>query len=111
MTKSVTKMRSLRCAYCRAKFKPPARGRRPKYCSASHRQRAYERRREARRAEQLYPRLALGRDIDNIKTKDQVERAIVDFLRRLGILPPAPGPKRRPPLRLVKDMDPEPKKP
>jgi hypothetical protein len=39
--RAVTK---LKCLHCRKRFKPPPRGRTPLYCSASCRQRAYEKR-------------------------------------------------------------------
>jgi hypothetical protein len=88
-----------RCAYCKKAFTPPKRGRPPHYCSASHRQRAYELRRAL--AEINMPSLLLGRDIDDIRTKAGVERAVVDVLRKFGVLRPAPKPGK-PPLRIVK---------
>ena len=75
-----------RCAYCKKAFTPRKRGRPPKYCCAAHRQRAYV---LCLRQEQI-PFLLLGRDIDNMKTKAGIERAIIDVLRRLGILPAEP---------------------
>ena len=65
------------------------------YCSASHRQRAYE----LRRAQAEIPSLLLGRDIDDMRTKAGIERAVVDVLRKIGVLPPAPPKPKR--LRLV----------
>ncbi len=96
MTKRVTK---LRCGRCRKPFLPQSKGRRPNYCSQSCRQRAYE----ARRAQQKVPELLLGRDIEDIRTKGGVERAVVDVLRKLGFLPPTP--KTKPRLRVVKEED------
>jgi hypothetical protein len=86
-----------RCAYCKKPFTPPKRGRRPLYCCAAHRQRAYVR---GLRAEQM-PGLLLGKDIDDLRTKAGIERAVLDVLRRVGVLPAAPA--KAPPLRLVKD--------
>jgi hypothetical protein len=40
------------------------------------------------------------RDVDAMKTKAGIERAVVDVLRKLGFLEGAP--KGRPPLRIVK---------
>ena len=96
MTNRVTK---LKCSWCKKRFKPPSKGRRPKYCSHSCRQRAYE----MRRAQQRVPELLLGQDIDGIRTKDGVERAVVDVLRRLGLLPSIS--KTKPRLRVVKKED------
>ena len=90
-------MKKPRCAHCKKAFTPPKRGRPPRYCSASHRQRAYELRRA--QAEISMPSLLLGRDADAMRTKAGIERAVVDVLRKFGILEPAP--KRPPPLRIV----------
>jgi hypothetical protein len=46
------------------------------------------------------PLLLLGRDHHAMQTKAGIERAVVDVLRKLGLLEPAP--KRPPPLRIVK---------
>ena len=96
VTKRVTKMK---CRWCRKRFQPPSKGRRPRYCSHSCRQRAYE----ARRAQQKVPELLLGRDMGDIRTKAGVERAVVDVLRKLGFLPALP--KTKPRLRLVDEGD------
>ena len=69
----------------------------PKFCCRSHRQRAYE----LRRASERVPTLLLGRDLEEYRTKAGVEQAVIQTLRKLGMLPPAP--KRPPPIRLVKD--------
>jgi hypothetical protein len=88
-----------RCAWCRKAFTPPKRGRPPRYCSPYHRQRAYE----LRRAEKVLrlPKLLLGQDFDDFRTKAGIERAVLDILRQHGILPAAP--KRPPPLRIIKE--------
>ncbi len=54
-----------------------------------------------RRAQQRVPELLLGQDMEDIRTKAGVERAVVDVLRKLGFLPP--GPKTKPRLRVVKE--------
>jgi hypothetical protein len=93
--------KKVRCAFCKKAFKPPLRGRPPRYCCASHRQRAYEVRRLRAAAEYMTPSLLLGRDIDAMQTKAGIERAVVDVLRRFGLLPPKP--KSAPKLHVVKD--------
>jgi hypothetical protein len=102
VTKIVMKRRRPRCAWCKRAFTPPRRGRRPDYCSAAHRQRAYE----LRRAQAMVPRLLLGRDIDAMRTKVGIKRAVVDVLRELGILFPAPkSPAGSSQLHIVKDEE------
>jgi hypothetical protein len=49
-------------------------------------ERAYEF--SAARQRGSIPRAAYGRDIDDMRTKAGVERAVVDVLRKLGMLPP-----------------------
>jgi hypothetical protein len=63
--------------------------------------RRWERAYEFRRAEAGIntPLLLMGRDIDDMRTKAGVERAVVDVLRKLGMLAPAPPPTKR--LRIV----------
>ena len=75
----------------------PKRGRPPRYCSAAHRQRAYELRRAL--AQINVPSLLMGRDIDDMRTRAGIERSVVEVLRRLGLLPPAPPSPSR--LRIV----------
>ena len=93
----MTKRPRPRCAWCKKAFTPPKWGRPPRFCSAAHRQRAYE----LRRARAMLPQLLLGRDIDDIRTKGGIKRAVIEVLRELGFLPALP--KRPPPLRIVKD--------
>jgi hypothetical protein len=101
ITKSMAKRP--RCGYCRKAFKPPRRGRPPLYCSASHRQRAYQERRAYAAAVKALPVQLIGRDIEDMRTKSGIERAVVDVLRRFGVLPPSP--KRPARLRIVKDEE------
>jgi len=80
-----------RCAYCGRAFTPARRGRPPKYCSASHRQMAYVLRRfdlpffRRRRV-----RLELGQAIEDVRTKDGIERAVIAVLCNLGFSLPEP---------------------
>jgi hypothetical protein len=46
----------------------------------------------------------LARDIDDIRSRDGIRRAVVDVLRELGMLPP--GTKRKPKITLV-ESDPD----
>src|SRR5271167_3795817 len=87
-----------RCLKCKAKIKLKPRGRRPKYCSQSCRQRIYERRRWQRPA----PVEALARDIAHIKVQDALMRAAVRVLR---VLSNALGDDNT--LRLLRERTPE----
>ena len=91
----MTKKRT--CRWCKRKFKAEQRGRPRLYCSRSCRQRAYE----SRSAERRLPEILLGSDIDDIRTKAGIERAVVRVLRELRFLPEAQGPLSQ--LHLVKD--------
>jgi hypothetical protein len=71
-----------RCAYSKKAFTPAKHGLQ-RYCCQAHRQRAYVR---GRRAEGL-PSLLLGRDIDDRRWRAEVERIVMDVLRRLDVLP------------------------
>jgi len=52
-------------------------------------------------AERRMPQLLVGRDIDDFRTKAGIERAVIDTLRKLGLLPPErPKPSG---LHIVKD--------
>jgi hypothetical protein len=57
---------------------------------------AYARRRSHRNV----PVLLWRSDHEAFRTKAGIERAVIEVLRRFGLLPPEP--KRPPPLRLVK---------
>jgi hypothetical protein len=46
------------------------------------------------------PRLALGKDLDDIRTKDGLKRAVVSILQELGFLPKSPT-RPEPQLKLV----------
>jgi hypothetical protein len=92
-----------RCAYCKKAFTPPKRGRPPRYCSVALRQRDYEMRRALMAIN--IPSLLIGRDIDEMRTRAGIERAVLDVLRKLGMLPSAPPPPRR--LRVVSSRDEE----
>ena len=95
--KPVTKIR--KCGYCGKRLKRQSRGRPSLYCSAAHRQRAYER----RRATTFVPQQLLSNDIYNIQTKDGIRRVVMQLLRELGLIPPEPH--RRKPIKLVEPDD------
>jgi hypothetical protein len=67
MTRALTK---LKCECCKAKFKRPARGRAPKYCSQSCRQRAYEKRKLQAEVAKEIPMRLVNYDLD---TKFELE--------------------------------------
>ena len=56
-----------------------------------------------RRAERSVPSILLARDIDNVRTKEGIRRAVVDVLRDLGMLPK--GSKRKPRLELIQSNE------
>jgi hypothetical protein len=87
--------------YCGRAFTSLRRGRPPLYCCASHRQRAYQERRAYAAAVKARPVQLIDRDIEDMRTKSGIDRAVVDALRRLGFLPPPP--KRPARLRIIKD--------
>jgi hypothetical protein len=60
------------------------------------------RHRQYRDSARCHDRL-LGRDVDVMRIKAGIERAVVDVLRKLGFLEGAP--KGRPPLRVVETED------
>ena len=45
----------------------------------------------------------MARDIDDIRTKDGIQRVVLDVLRDLGMLPK--GPKRKPRLELIQSNE------
>ena len=81
-----------RCAHCKKAFTPSGEGRpaivrrhigsAPMSCAARKRECPW-----------------LGRDIDDMRTKAGIERAVVDVPRKFDLLPPAPPPPKR--LRIV----------
>ena len=87
-----------RCDYCKRAFTPKSRGRPARFCCPGHRQRAYE----LRRAQSGIPVLLLHRDLDAYASKASIELAVLDALRKFGMLPPEP--KRPPPLRIVSEI-------
>jgi hypothetical protein len=101
VTKPVTKRRT--CAWCKVRFRPTGRGRPPTYCSASHRQRAYEARRFREAAARQMPQMLFKRDWEGIRTSVGIDKAVLNALRRFGIIPTAATPVSK--LRLVKNED------
>lgn len=95
-----------KCKWCRKRFRRQKRGRRPLYCCASCRQRAYERRRLEKEFAQLIPMRLLHADIESVQNRDSIRAVVVDVLRELGFLArPAFSSKRKPKLHVVKDDD------
>jgi hypothetical protein len=90
-----------RCAHCGLAFTPPKRGRPPKYCSTAHRRAAYVVRCAYRpRSLVRQHRQWLDRGVEDLRTREGIKGAVIDVLRELGFLPPAPPKATR--LRLVK---------
>lgn len=98
MSKRVSK---IKCARCGKKFAPPPRGRRPKYCSRSCRQRTYEARAEQRKL----PFRLMARDLESAKVKAEVRRLVVEVLEELVERAEKGEQPARPGLRLVWDRD------
>jgi hypothetical protein len=89
VTKTVTKKRAkTQCLWCRERITPQARGRTPRYCSASCRQRAYEARKLKLVYEQSHSGLLkrLNADLDHAKLRMMVHRILVD----IGLIRPEP---------------------
>lgn len=103
MTNKVTK-----CKFCKRKFTPPGRGRKPTYCSQACRQKAYRK----RQADPHRPALkAFTSDLYSIRDRTARARAAVKVLEELGWIVTierrqGPPPKQRQPyLELVKSAD------
>ena len=79
--------RRRKCAWCGAWFTPKARGRPPRFCRDSHRQRAFEHRREEKRAQDAASQ-ALGRDLADAKRLGErsLRRQNEELLTRIGEL-------------------------
>lgn len=90
VTKTVTKRKpkKRRCAWCRNDFRPSGRGRPPRFCSQSCRQRAYE----GRLAQ--HPLRLLERDLAAAKSAEHIRKIVVDVLVDLGLIDPPPKRKR-----------------
>ncbi len=97
-------MKRIKCKQCGARFLPPNKGRRPRYCSAACREKAYRK----RASESSAPILrALESDLYAIKDRSARARAAVKVLEERGYevyLEKRRGPppkKRKPHLRVV----------
>src|SRR5437764_10191 len=87
--------KTLRCIRCKAKITVSPRGRLPRYCSHTCRQRTYER----HKWEQPHL-IALGKDLITIRLIAAAEAAVNNVLEGLGITPPPPK-RPKPNLRVV----------
>ena len=93
----------IKCGWCGTKFVPNPRGRTPRYCKPSCRQRAYEGRRLklVQDRYRMTPLDRLRRDLAVVELKDIVHKILVDA--RL-VRPKPPPPRRRKPwLKVVQD--------
>ena len=101
--KTVTKQR-VKCAHCGRRFSRLRKGRPARYCSPSCRQRAYEKRVIERKVSSRMPVRLLQEDLDEVRTGDAFNRAVISVLQKLGFLPSLPKPTRlRSKPRLVKN--------
>jgi hypothetical protein len=98
---SMKRPRTLRCERCKNKIKVEPRGRLPRFCSQTCRQRAYE------RAKWGQPHLAaLHSDLATVEMRTAIREEAWAMLRQAGLVqastpPPMPRRKPRPDLRLV----------
>jgi hypothetical protein len=96
--------KTLRCGWCKEKFKVAPHGRLPEFCSHSCRQRAYEKKRWQRPSAIE----ALAKDLATVKVHNYIRAEIWALLKAAGVVsqpdppPPPPKPRRRSHLRLVK---------
>ena len=95
--------KTLRCGWCKEKFKVGRRGRLPDFCSHSCRQRAYERSKWGPGLREV-----LARDLATVRGREVIRAEIWTLLKQLGLVsePNPPPPPRKPPrpshLRVVK---------
>src|SRR5215471_13444155 len=83
--------RTLRCDWCKAKIKVKPQGRLPRFCSPSHRQRAYERAKWGR------PHLvALRSDLASVAMRTAIREEAWAMLREAGLLPDGATPPPMP---------------
>jgi hypothetical protein len=96
----IRRPKTVLCQWCRATIVVRRRGRLPEYCSESHRQLAYQRRKWTR--PHAVASLALGADI----SKMRISQVVLAVLQQLEIITtPPPEPPRRPHLKLVKSVE------
>jgi len=95
-----------KCGWCRKQFTPKRRGRPRVYCSASCRQRAYERRCLQSELGRNLPIRILRDDLIEVKTRAGLHSAVISILREVGLLPRGTGgPEKKPSLHIVKNDD------
>src|SRR4051794_36692438 len=83
--------KTLRCLWCRGKIDVNPRGRLPKFCSHSCRQRGYE------RSKWRQPfAVAFRKDHARVATQDVIRQAAWELLKEVGLVKAAMPPERRP---------------
>jgi hypothetical protein len=75
--------KTVRCYWCRAKLKVPSRGRLPQCCSATGRQRAYQKRKWSRPGAVE----ALAADLAHVKVRSWLRKEIRALLVEAGLVP------------------------
>jgi hypothetical protein len=100
--------RTIRCQCCRKSFKVPIRGRLPNYCSASCRQRAYQKRKWRGEG----PFAVLAEDLAHIRVREWLRKEIWSLLVQAGLaaphspVPPIAPRRSRAKLKLVPPAQP-----
>ena len=99
----MTRRKSPRCEWCRAEIKRKGRGRVPRFCSPSHRQLAFQRRKWQR----PHPVDLMARDLNRMAVRSFLRQEIWEILAQAGLVPPSvppPLPRKargKPDLRIV----------
>jgi hypothetical protein len=76
--------KTVRCRWCRKRFKVLVRGRLPDYCSDSCRQRAYQK----RKWRDETPVVLLAKDLAHIRVREWLRKEIWDLLVQAGLAAP-----------------------
>jgi len=97
----------IKCLFCGVAITWAGKGRKPSYCSPSHRQRAYEARKMKRLTSN--PAFVLKRDLAEVgKMLDEgkIRQVMLDVLQEMGLIPKMRPVKKRP-LQLINKVQPE----